>query len=100
MNYYNVGDTFTRYPFKNMIVGQVDLLCVIDSIETTPNYFLDTDGPMYRIKFKVYKLIGGVRCYIGNSILEVRSLGYCQDDLYIKGDWSFKTKKLKKLSFV
>lgn len=100
MNYYNVGDAFRRYSFKNMVGEEVDSLCVIDSIETTPNYFLDTKGPMYRIKFKVYKLVGGVSCHIGNSFLEVRSLDYCQDDLYIKGDWSFKNKKLKKLSLV
>ena len=55
---------------------------------------------MYNIKFKVYKFIGGVSCYIGNSDYNVRSLGYCQDDLYIKGDWAFKNKKLKKFSFV
>ena len=100
MNYYNVGDIFTRHSFKDMVGGEADLLCVIDNIETTPNYFLDTNGPMYNIKFKVYKFIGGVSCYVGNSAYNVRSLDYRQDDLYIKGDWSFKNKKLKKLSFV
>ena len=41
MNYYNVGDIFTRHSFKDMKGGEVDLLCVIDNIETTPNYFLN-----------------------------------------------------------
>ena len=100
MNYYNVGDIFTRHSFKDMDGIETDLLCVIDNIETTPNYFLDTDGPMYNIRFKVYKFIDGVSCYIGNSNYNVRSLDYRQDDLYIKGDWAFKNKKLKKLSFV
>lgn len=100
MNYYNVGDTFTRHSFKDMVGEEKDLLCVIDNIETTPNYFLDTGGPMYNIKFKVYHISDDGTFFIGYTSYEVRSLEYRQDDLYIKGNWSFKTKKLKKLSFV
>lgn len=100
MNYYNVGDTFTRHSFKNMADNETDLLCIIDNIETKFNYFLDTDEPMYRIKFKAYKLVGTELRYIGNCLLVVRSLDYRQDDLYVKGDWVFKNNKLKKLAFV
>lgn len=97
MNYYNVGDTFRN---QYIIKGAADLLYMIDNIETTPNYFLDTGGPMYNIKFKVYHISDDGTFFIGYTSYEVRSLEYRQDDLYIKGNWSFKTKKLKKLSFV
>lgn len=100
MNYYNVGDTFTRRSVFTMAGGKTNLLYVIDSIEVNPNYFLDTGGDMYRIKFKVYEYANGINFDIGVAIHEVRSLYYCQTDYLIKGNLSFKNKKLKKLAFV
>ena len=101
MNYYNVGDTFTHRSAVTVIgTGKTDLLYIIYSIEFKPNYFLDTGGDMYHIKFKVYGYTNGAYFDVGIAAHEVRSLYYCQTNHLLKGNWPFKNKKLKKLSFV